>query len=435
MIDQLAYLTADLTGIGGQIKDRPEDFLVEEDPLFEPTGSGEHLYLFVEKRLRSTSDMVRHLARVFRVGRSDVGYAGLKDKYAVTRQHFSIWLPDASQDRALLERVDRPYIKLLWASRHEQKLRRGNLAGNRFVIRIRNVDASAVVQSNRILNRLAATGVPNFVGQQRFGYRLVNHKIGRLLVLGRWQEMLDLMLGHPLEADHAPTRSARQAYECGDYARALELLPKHLHQDRQAIDTLRQGKSAQEAVMAIDRHQLAFYVSALQSAIFNRVLDRRLGQAGMPGIDRMVEGDLAWKHDNRSVFLVDQAVADAENGPDGRVATRQVSPSGPMWGVGMPKAAGKVVGWEQQALEDENVTESDLHNSQHSTTHGCRRPMRVSVRDPQVSGGADEHGPYIRMAFGLPRGSFATIVLREIMKLRPAQPQCSDQHQTSPLAG
>ncbi len=119
----LAFLTADIPGIGGVIKQRDEDFLVDEQPLYQPSGSGEHLMLLIEKHGMTTMDAIRRLAKTFRVGRSDVGYAGLKDKRAHTRQHFSIYLPGGNQDKELLAGVDNPQMKLLWAERHANKLR------------------------------------------------------------------------------------------------------------------------------------------------------------------------------------------------------------------------------------------------------------------------------------------------------------------------
>src|SRR5688500_17210731 len=106
----LAYLT-DAAGIGGVINERPEDFLVDEQPLYQPAGSGEHLYLFLEKRGTTTTEVVRRLAKAFRVGRSDIGFAGLKDKHAVTRQHFSVYLPNPAHDTELLKNVDNHAVK------------------------------------------------------------------------------------------------------------------------------------------------------------------------------------------------------------------------------------------------------------------------------------------------------------------------------------
>ena len=428
----LSYLTEGMPGTGGLLKQRPEDFVVEEQPLYEPTGQGEHLYLYIEKRLWSTSDVVRHLSRAFRVSKGEISYAGLKDKHAITRQYFSIRLPNPAGEKEMLTRVGNANVKLLWVDRHGNKLRRGHLAGNRFVIKVRGVDAGAAVLARRVLDHLLKTGAPNYVGQQRFGYRGVNHHIGRLMLQGQWQQMLDLMLGHPLEADHAPTRAGREAYERGDYAAALEFLPRHLHHDRQALDALRQGKPAREAVLSINRQQRTFFVSAVQSAVFNRVLDNRLCAPSSPGIDRLVDGDLAWKHDNRSVFSVTGDTAEKENAVGGRVLSFEVSPSGPMWGQGMTQAGGRPQRWEHQALGDEGLTEADMAGGEQGSALGSRRPLRVPLSDLDLSGGADEHGPYLRLAFGLPRGSFATAVLGEIMK--PCSIELSSAHHDRPAS-
>jgi tRNA pseudouridine13 synthase len=411
--DNLTYLTPDLPGIGGVIKEKPEDFLVEEQPLYEPSGEGEHLYLYIEKRERTTTDVIRRLAKSFRVGKGDIGYAGLKDKRAVTRQHFSIYLPNKVNDAELLANVDCDSVKTLWAARHNNKLRRGHHAGNRFVIYVRQVEPTAVVRAKPILDRLTRSGAPNYVGEQRFGYRGDNAELGRLLLLERWSEFIDLLLGQPREADYAPTRAGREAYERKEYAAALEAWPRHHRPERQALDALRQGKAPRNVVLAIDPQQRDFLISAWQSDIFNRVMDRRL-RDGL--FDRLVEGDLAWKHDSRAVFAVDGTTAEQENAAGGRVATLGVSPSGPMWGAGMTKPAGQVLAWETEALAQTGIDDSRFAGGSHVRAEGSRRPMRTPIKDPAVSGGVDERGPYVRLSFELGRGSFATALLREIMK-------------------
>jgi tRNA pseudouridine13 synthase len=411
----MTYLTADLPGIGGTIKERPEDFLVEEQPLYEPAGAGEHLYLCIEKRGITTFDVVRHLSRSFHVNRRDVGYAGLKDKQAVTRQHFSIWLPGASQDvvdEGLRAAADGP-VTILWAQRHGNKLRRGHLAANRFVIRVRQVDPMAVVHAHRVLAVLERRGAPNYVGEQRFGYRGDNAVLGRLLLQGRWQEFLDCLLGQPRPGETQETQLLRQLYDQQDYAGALAHTTPGLRQERQALEAMARGRSPEQAVMRIDEQQREFFVSAAQSAVFNDVLEQRL-KAGC--FDRLVAGDLAWKHDNRSVFAVDEATAALENSAEGRVSALAVSPSGPMWGVDMTRATGEVGRWELDALMRHGLAEDDLAGGRQGRATGVRRPLRVPVRQAQVSGGVDEHGSFVRLAFDLERGSFATMVLREIMK-------------------
>lgn len=402
--DDLLYLTADQPGIGGRLKRRPEDFLVEEVPLFEPTGEGEHLYLWVEKRRRLTTDITRLLAQHFGVPQRDVGFAGLKDKHAITRQAVTIRLADIDK----VAEFQDDHIRILWAERHSKKLKRGNLRGNRFNIRIRDVDPASVVRARTILDRLVIAGCPNYLGEQRFGYRQNNHILGRHLLLKQWQQFLDALLGGPQIDDSEQVREARQAYTEGDYERALSLWPKVHRFERQAIGPLSRGAPPYDAVHGIDHMQLTLLVSAFQSHVFNRVLNRRL-RDGL--FDRLVEGDVAMKRENRAMFDVLDPQAEQP-----RMDAGDIAPSGPMWGESMKPARGQVAEWEQQALHSTGLSEADLAEGPYAPD-GSRRPLRMMVQDVDISAGADEHGPYVHVAFMLPRGSFATVVMREIMKV------------------
>ena len=412
----LAYMTPFQPGIHGFIKARPEDFFVEEQPLFPPAGSGEHLWLYIEKRRRSTTDVTRRLAKLFRVGRSEISYAGLKDKYAVTRQMLSVELPNTRNDADLIQRVRYTGVRVLWASRHHEKIHRGELRGNRFVIRVRGARSGAAVDAQRIMDLLVKQGAPNYFGQQRFGYRTNNHRLGKLLLLGQWRELLDLMLGDPRPTDHPVMRAAREAYERGDYVSALAHWPRHVRHDRQAIDGLRQGRTDQEAVMAIDRQQRGFLICGLQSVIFNRILNQRL-RDGL--FDRLIDGDLAWRHEDRSIFGVTPAIAAEENEPNSRVKKLEISPSGPMWGVSMPRAKRVVGQWEHHMLTQEGLTETDLIGGPQAMAEGKRRPFRAIVTDSDIREGQDDRGPYLQASFQLPPGAYATVVMREIMKPVP----------------
>jgi tRNA pseudouridine13 synthase len=150
------YFT-DEEGIGGVVKDRPGDFIVEELPLYEPSGSGEHLYLRLEKSATSHSELISVVRRHFGVTDREIGFAGMKDKHAVTRQTVSVHL---LEDPADLE-LGHDRIRVIWAARHRNKLRLGHLAGNRFSIRIREVDPARVTGVRRMLARIGATGFPN----------------------------------------------------------------------------------------------------------------------------------------------------------------------------------------------------------------------------------------------------------------------------------
>lgn len=423
------YLTQDVPGTGGVLKQRPEDFLVDELPLYPPSGQGEHLMMLVEKRGVSTLQMARVLAEHFGVPVEAVGYAGLKDKQAITRQHVTVHVPGrrAEDFPALVH--DR--IRILWVDAHDRKLRRGHLAGNGFSIRIRQVSPQGVLHAHRTLGILQAKGMPNAVGPQRFGQWGTNHLIGRAMVLGRWQEACDLLLGPVPGARGDPSR---QAYAQGDLAGALRALPASAVAERRVLKALLAGKDAKEAVAQMGAVEAGFMVSALQSAVFNAVLEERM-RAGTLGV--LLEGDVAVVHGaRRTTFLVDARQAASPEIAD-RLARLEISPTGPMWGPSMRRAQGLVAEIEAQALARFGLRIEDLERyarSARGQLTGDRRPLRVPLCYPQVEGGADAHGLYIRCGFELPRGSFATQAMAEVMKPQPAEPrpEAAQQGATGP---
>lgn len=168
-----------LPPVQGLVKSVPEDFVVEERPAYLPSGEGEHLYLWVEKRGLSTQDVVSALARALGLRPGEVGAAGQKDRQAVTRQWLSV--PAAAVPGALPEGEG---WRILESRRHGNKLRTGHLKGNRFGIRLRGAGA-AEAEARAILARLEATGVPNYYGPQRFGRGGDNAEGGRALLEGR----------------------------------------------------------------------------------------------------------------------------------------------------------------------------------------------------------------------------------------------------------
>jgi len=403
-------------GIGGVLKQRPEDFVVEELPLYEPSGTGEHLYLFVEKRNMTTLELVGHVARHFGVRRRDVGYAGLKDKIAVTRQVLSVWVPGKGPGD--FSPFEHERARVLWADMHANKLRRGHLRGNAFSIRVRGVAPAGALPAKRCLDRLAEIGAPNRVGEQRFGVMQNNHVIGAALVQQRWEDALGALLGPSKDfPDKQP--EARAAYARGDYAAAFEAISPALRTEFQALRALARGSSPEDAVHTFGESVAGFFLSAFQSAVFNELLDARI-RDGLLG--ELVPGDVAFLHHNRALFGVDDAVSNDPETRD-RLESFEISPSGPMWGASMMRASGAIDRAERAALGRTGVTMGDLERfaaTSELTMEGARRPYRIPVWKPEVEGGADEHGTYVRCAFELPRGSFATVVMREVMK--PAEP-------------
>jgi len=177
------------SGASATLKRLNEDFIVTELPLQPPAGEGEHLWLEIEKNGANTNFVAQQLAAAAGVQERDVGYAGLKDRHAITRQWFSIYLPiaKAAGDAPDLTLLQHPEFKVLTQSRHVKKLRPGDLQGNRFRIVLRDVtgdpgslDAFQAIEAN--LQAIASHGVPNYFGAQRFGHDGGNVEQGRAML-------------------------------------------------------------------------------------------------------------------------------------------------------------------------------------------------------------------------------------------------------------
>ncbi|MCP4036281.1 MAG: tRNA pseudouridine(13) synthase TruD [bacterium] len=195
---------------GASFKCCPEDFVVDEIALYAPSGEGGHTFLRVEKRLRTTDQVVAELARVVGVSRRDIGYAGKKDRVGVTRQWFSI--PDLDPERACeLELSD---ARVLEAMRHRNKLRTGHLRANRFEIRVRDLRSDEIVAAQSALDRIASEGFPNRFGSQRFGRQGTNAELGR-----------DLLLGKTSLRDRRQARFLVSAMQAEVFNRVLEARP------------------------------------------------------------------------------------------------------------------------------------------------------------------------------------------------------------------
>lgn len=409
---QLAYLTADMPGIGGTIKQRPEDFTVTELPLYEPCGSGEHLYLYVERVGMTTMDVIRRMAKALNIKERSISYAGLKDRRALTRQHFSIHMAGLKlKDHHVQSKLEDQPFKILWAERHNNKLRRGHLAGNFFEINIRDVQPTSVIRAKAILDQLVEQGIPNYFGEQRFGYLYQNHLVGRALVKRDFQGALDQLLGNADDTDHPATFEARQAYDEGDYKTAYALWPRGLRHERQALSALSRGSSLSKAIYSIAEQQRKFFGSAVQSYLFNQVLEQRVIDGTF---NQLLPGDLAMKHENQSVFAINAEDAALENQEQGRATQGEISPTGPMWGSDLLLAQDLPGKMEMDVLRHFKIPQEQIQTC--PLTQGSRRSLRLLLNDPQITGGVDEHGSFVSLKFELGKGSYATVLLRELMK-------------------
>ncbi|HEV2293273.1 MAG TPA: tRNA pseudouridine(13) synthase TruD [Tepidisphaeraceae bacterium] len=411
----LPYLTPDFPGIGGTIKNRAEDFFVQEIPLYEPSGTGEHVYCEIQKVNLTTFEAVNRIAACLRVSPRDIGFSGLKDAKAVSRQVLSIV---GTTEQAVMDlRV--PDVTINWAVRHDNKLRLGHLAGNRFAIKIRDINPTDVVRLQPVLDEIQKRGMPNYFGEQRFGRRNDNDRLGAALIRGDNKQVLHLLLGSPDPAiDDEETVEARRAFDAGDFPKAMRLFPRRSGMERRILARFAKERRPGAAVRMIDEKIRRLWVSALQSKMFNEVLSRRIGT-----LDRLMDGDLAYKHENGACFRVEHAAVEQS-----RADGFEISPTGPLVGYRMTMPGGEPARIEQEVLAASALTPEAFRQAGKHKVKGARRPLRVQPKEVQLEGGVDDHGAFVTIAFTFPAGSFATVLLRELMK-----PQLHAPAEAAPL--
>ena len=392
------YLTEDLPGIGGKIKEQVEDFVVEELPLYAPSGQGEHTFFEIRKQGLSTFEAVGTIARALGVPAREIGYAGLKDAQAITCQLLSIHgVPPET-----VSTLELPGIRILWADRHGNKLKIGHLRGNRFTIRVRGVEASALLPCQATLDVLERRGVPNGFGPQRFGQRGDSGLRGKAILRRDQAGFLAQFLGRPNANESERVQAARARFDTGDWQGALALLPGTMADERRALQALigSQGDS-QRAYASVPKRLKVFLVSAYQSELFNRILNARLQT-----LDKVSAGDLAMKHPGHSVFYVKDAAVEQP-----RAARFEISPTGPLFGYKMIEPSGQQGQLEAAVLAAEGLDPDNFRVGDGIKVRGARRALRFPVHEPELS---YDEGVILR--FWLPRGCYATALLAEITK-------------------
>jgi tRNA pseudouridine13 synthase len=351
----LPLVTADLPGIGGRIRLQPEDFEVEEIPAYEPCGQGDHLYLWVEKRDMGADYFVRTVAHKLGVSPREVGTAGLKDRHAITRQMVSVPKTAAQQ----LHVLESDGIRILGTSWHTNKLRPGHLNGNRFNILVRqtNPDAGRLIEP--LLARLKLVGLPNFYGPQRFGQGGETAQLGLAL----------------LSVD------SRGADCPGDSAGVSEFRPKR----------------------KLNPFLKKLALSAAQSKLFNLYLSCRI-RDGL--LSQVLDGDIMVKRPFGGIFRVTEVQKEQQ-----RFDNRETVHAGPIFGRKMFAASALAAAREAEVMNSAGLNEKSFDGFG-KLLQGTRRPNLVYVDDLR----AERETEGMRLRFSLPAGSYATVLLREVMK-------------------
>ena len=338
----LPYITEELEGLGGKIRNRLEDFMVEEVPLYEPSGHGPHLYVNITKRELTTRDVQMELAKIFKQRPQNIGMAGLKDKHAVTTQTMSILLQNNIRGAEAAELIeDRLDVKVNWTSFHSNKLRAGHLIGNKFKVTISelHIPKSKVAdKARRIAELIHQRGLPNYYGAQRTGTDGEKIRDGWAVLTGEKRVK--------------------------------------------------------------DRWERKFLISVYQSYMCNRYLAERVN-CGL--FDRLIQGDIAKKHETGGIFWVSDVETDQP-----RYEAQEISFTAPIYGHKMSLPLGESAALEAEILEESEMTMDVLKRAKIT---GTRRLGRLT---PRIEIEETKRG--LQLSFMLPKGGYATTLLREFMK-------------------
>ena len=416
MLNANTYVTKE-EGIGGTIRNQYEDFYVEEIPDLIPTGEGPNVWIWIEKIGRTTLDVVLDIARDLHIDRKRMGFAGMKDKKARTRQWICISNMDSEEQFEHVKALSGQIYKtdFLKVIRGRKKLRMGQLKGNKFRILIRDIDdveKSAEIASD-ILKQLEVTGVPNYFGWQRFGKPRTNtHLVGEALVENDLKKAVGRYIGNPTEEEHEENQKARKAYDDGDLEKSLELMGKGMRYEKMMIRELikdsKKGeltdKSYKNALHALPKPLQRMFVHAYQSFLFNAAVSKRVEM----GINKYIEGDIIINNEERIVR--DKTPEEYQE----LIDTFHVNPTSPLYGTKVPFAGGKVGEMEKSILDNYGLSKEDFEvpKMPRLGSHGLRRSMRFQVWD--TSAIATDEG--VLTEFSINKGSYATAVLREVMK-------------------
>lgn len=395
------YLTADLPGAAAETRARLEDFEVEEAPLYAPSGAGEHVLFEIEKRDRTTPNAVHRLAQAFGAPEGKFGYAGLKDRAAVTRQ----WLSVQGVAPERIAGYEEEGLRVLRAARHRNRLQVGHLKGNRFAVVLRGAAEGAEARYGRIAERLGASGVPNYFGEQRFGKKGDSAEVGARMVRGDAEGAVRALLAPGPEAtEPGDVLRARALAAEGRWREAADAWPRGYREEAMVLRALAEREDFARALARLPRSAASLYVSAFQSALFNRVVADRIGDLGA-----LYAGDIAYKHENGASFRVEDAAAEQP-----RADRFEISPSGPLPGKKLLRPSGDPGAREGAILAAAGVDPDRLPSKVCGfALQGERRPLRIPLREFALERAEDGA---IRLRFFLPKGSYATAVLREFLK-------------------
>lgn len=382
----------------GNLGGRAEDFIVNEVPLYEPIGSGEHCYYRLEKKGRTTLACISEIAKYLNIKEVDIGYAGLKDKHALTSQMISIKM--TSKEAPIIKSGG---FALHYLGRHQNKIKIGHLKGNQFKLILENLEPNFPDKLQKKIISLKQNGIPNYFGKQRFGNRSNNHLAGISVLKNDFKAACHYLIGDPALELNKQAFQAREFFEKGDLQKSFETFPPYFVNERKMIKEIQKGENKEKrAYLKCDRKTREILFNAAQSFLFNLFVTERLA-SGL----KLMKGDVALLDSNHAPFIVENP--EVENV---RLLSGEIHLGGPLFGYRMIPATGEPLVIEDQILAKVGITREEFAKpSDDVKFQGARRPVISKLSDISFRELSENSA---EISFFLPSGSYATVVLQEI---------------------
>lgn len=411
------------SGIGGVLRELPEDFVVEElSKTFPEQSNGRFLIARVTAKNWETNDLIREFANKLHISKKRISFAGTKDKRAVTSQLISFYKITADQ----INEISIPDVTCSVQCKTNKHLSIGDLVGNSFSVVIRNVSSNSTQEDiEKIVSPLQAlNGFPNFFGVQRFGgIRPITHKVGRAMVSADFEKAVMIYLSETSEFEGEDATLARQQLaDTRDFKEGFHSFPKRLRFEKILMQHLiEQPDDYAGALQRLPGNLLTMFVYAFQSYLFNRMLSDRI-QNKIP-LNEAIIGDIILPI-TRSGVSIDPILVSSINVKKvnqqikkGKAAVSCVIP-----GSETTFAKGKMGDIQKNVIKDDGVDIRDfiIPEIPAASSYGTHRPIVSTMNDFSFSLSEDDRHPHqkkVSLSFSLLKGSYATSLLREIMKL------------------
>jgi tRNA pseudouridine13 synthase len=409
----MRYYASDAEGIGGKLRTSPEDFLVEEMPLPEKGGTvGPYLICKLTKKNWELQHAVKEIAKRLGISHRRIGWAGTKDRNAITKQWISIYNVTAEQVAA----IHLKDITLEPIRQSNESLSLGQLLGNRFDLVIRDTRSSDLAQHVQTLNKTASEGVPNYFGLQRFGaIRPVTHRVGEWILRGDFEQAVVTYVGQEFPGEVDPVKTIRSDFlATRDPEPALRNLPVYMAFERSMLHHLYTHPGDYNgALKVLPPKLLSLFVSAFQSYLFNCALSQRFDDGGT--LNDPVPGDrLIFANGRTDTVTATNANAVSIHIKRGRCTIALFMP-------GKTKTEATTLG--EQIMESlmlkHHITAEDFERASAFVStkfDGAWRPITLKTAIESSIENTD-----VRLKFTLPPGHYATTVCREFMKADPLQ--------------